>query len=45
MTIKGIQPWMLMRLAPRTSYLFSLFELVNIYLTDELMNKNDTENS
>ena len=32
-----------MFLAPRASYLFGLFLLVSIYLTDELMNKNDAE--
>ena len=32
-----------MFLAPRASYLFGLFWLVSIYLTDELMNKNDTQ--
>ena len=32
-----------MFLEPRVSYLFGLLWLVSIYLTDELMNTNDTE--
>ena len=42
-TFLHITSWMLMFLSPRASYLFGLFWLVSIYLTDELMNKNDTE--
>ena len=34
-----------MFLVPRASKLFALLLLVSIYLMDELMNKNDTENS